>query len=215
MVNILLLIEEIVNYSKLDIDKGITPPIIYKICSCVRETFCLSYSIRKDNNFYLFFQEEHILIKFEGKRLRFLGPDERSQALLLEKILHKMQKDTDLNNLGWIKSTPGIFGHKFSDNIKFIEFYSSISYGKTYFILDDSLDVEQGLEVENLEENFPPIEENNFFIIATYNFVGKNTNILDLFKELKTSKITSLPKIKSVEDKILYINFRKDLQNSL
>lgn len=214
MVNILLLIEKIVNYLKIDIDKGNTPLRIYKICSSIRETFCLSYSIRKNNNFYLFFQEEHILIKFEGKKLRFLGPDERSQALLLEKILYKMQKDTDLNNLGWIKSTPGIFGHKFSDNITFIEFYNSISYGKTYFILDGSLNVEQGLEMENLEENFPSIEENDFFIIATYDSVRKNTNILDLFKELKTIKVASLPKIKSVEDKILYINFRKDLQNS-
>ena len=214
LVNLLLLIEKIVNYSKIDIDKGNTPPIIYKICSCIRETFCMSYSIRKSNCLYLYFQKEHIIIKFVGKSLRFLGPDERSQALLLEKILHKMQEDINFKNGQWIKSTLGIYGRRFSFDAEFIDYYTSISNGKTYFILADTLNVELELEVQNLEENFPLIEENDFFIITTYDSVRKNKNIFNLFKELKNVKVSSLPNIESIGDKILYINFRKDQQNS-
>ena len=89
LANFLLIIEEIIDFTKKDIDIGYTPPLIYKICSCIREAFCLSYAIRKNNNLFLYFQKEKILIKFEGSRLRYLGPDERSQAILLKKVLDK------------------------------------------------------------------------------------------------------------------------------
>ena len=82
LANFLLIIEELINYTKEDIDKGHTPLYIYALCSCIRETFCLSYAIRKNNTLYLYFQEEKILIKFEGSNLRYLGPDDRSQSLL-------------------------------------------------------------------------------------------------------------------------------------
>ncbi len=92
MVNFLLLLEKIIQYNKEIIDKGLTPKKIYELCSCIRETFCLSYSIRKDNNLLLYFQKEHILVSFIGEALRYLGPDERSQALLLEKALNKANR---------------------------------------------------------------------------------------------------------------------------
>jgi len=97
LANFLLIIEEIIDFTKKDIDKGYTPPLIYKICSCIREAFCLSYAIRKNNNLYLYFQKEKILIKFEGSRLRYLGPDERSQALLLKKAFEKNISKSKLN----------------------------------------------------------------------------------------------------------------------
>ena len=53
LVNYLLLIEDIPYFTKEDVDEGLTPLDVYKICSCIRETFCLSYSIRKQNNLYL------------------------------------------------------------------------------------------------------------------------------------------------------------------
>ncbi|MFX1531798.1 MAG: hypothetical protein ACFFBC_11850, partial [Promethearchaeota archaeon] len=92
MVNFLLLFEKIIEYTKKQINKGLTPQKIYELCSCIRETFCLSYSIRKNNNLYLYFQEENLLLSFIGKKLRYLGPDERSQALLLLKALTKLQE---------------------------------------------------------------------------------------------------------------------------
>ncbi len=46
------------------------------------------------------------------------------------------------------------------------------------------------------------------------NFIG-DSKILDLFKEMKNIKFFSLSKIKLIENKILYINYRKDRQESL
>ena len=111
LVNFLLFLENTINYDKRDIDEGRTPPLIYKICSCLREAFCLSYAIRKNNNVYFYFQRDHVLIKFDGKELRYLGPDERSQALLLEKALKKqttsnLDKWSPSLNAGFFKVSP-------------------------------------------------------------------------------------------------------------
>jgi len=119
VVNFLLLIKKISAYSKKDIDQGKTPLDVYQLCSCIRETFCLSYSIRKENNLYLLFQEYNALIKFEGKKLKFLSSDERSQALLLYKALNLSSEILSFDN--WYKSTPGIYIKKFEDFNAFIE----------------------------------------------------------------------------------------------
>jgi len=180
LVNFLLFVKNIASYSKSDIDKGNTPLDVYKLCSCIRESFCLSYAIRKNNNLYLYFQNEHILIKFEGRTLRFVGPDERSQALLLEKAL----------------------------------IYASISHGKNYLLLDDPQKVETELVLVKLNNNFKSIKENDSFIILTYNPPNINLRIMEMFKELKNIKVVFFPMIIPTEDKILYINFRKDYQSS-
>jgi hypothetical protein len=208
-------LEKIINYSKNDIDKGKTPLKIYRICSCIRETFCLSYAIRKENILYLYFQNECILIKFEGKKLRFLGPDERSQALLLKKCLDNTCKNFNRMDIRWIESTPGIYSKKFSKNSEFIEFFTTISYGKTNLIINNYHDSGENPKLQNLNEELELINELDFFIIPTYNFQENNRSIIELFKELKTIKMISLPMIKSTEDKILYINFRKDQQDTL
>ena len=212
LVNFLLLIERISSYSKRDIDQGKTPFNIYKLCSCIRETFCLSYSIRKSNILYIYFQKEHILIKFEGNKLRYLGPDERSQALLLEKALNKVKKKISTKNDEWNKSTPGIFVRKFFDDSFFIAFCSSIMLGKNFLIIDNQEHVEEKVEDLNLNKKFFEIMENDFYIIPTYLISDDNSNVIELFKEVKNIKLISLSGIKDVENKILYINFRKDQQ---
>ena len=108
LVDFLLYHESIPDYDKSHIDNGITPIIIYKICSCIRETFCLSYGIRKNNNLYLFIKDQNALIHFIGNELRYLGPDERSQALLLHKALGIARNNSKLKNYSWTESTPGI-----------------------------------------------------------------------------------------------------------
>ena len=90
MVNFLIYISKITPFSKKDVDEGNTPPDIYKLCVSIREAFCISYYIRKENNLYFYIEEKHILIKFIGNELRYLGSDERSQALLLSKVLNKI-----------------------------------------------------------------------------------------------------------------------------
>ncbi|MFX0023663.1 MAG: hypothetical protein ACFE9S_15155 [Candidatus Hermodarchaeota archaeon] len=212
MVNFLLLLENIIHYSKKDIDKGNTPLMIYKICSSLREAFCLSYAIRKENNFYLYFQKEHLLIKFEGETLRFLGPDERSQALLLNKALNKIFNNFNSLNYRWIKSTPGIYVKTLSSTLEFIEYFNSLSYGKNYLILQYS---QEPCKSINLDKNFESIKESDFFIIPTYKIQNSNNNMLEMLKQIRNIEILTLSMIDSIEDKILYINFRKDQQGTL
>lgn len=215
MVNFLLLIENNINYTKKIIDSGQTPQIVFELCSCIRETFCLSYSIRKTNFLYLFFQKRNTLIKFDGANLRYLGPDERSQALLLEKALNKVKNENKVKNDIWIKSTPGIYVRKFFDTSSFIDFYRSIALGKSIILTDNSYILEENVEEFNLNKTVIKIMENDFFIIPIYTITTKNFRIIELIKEVKNIKLLSLSKIKKVENKILYINFRKDQQRTL
>ncbi|MDX1797192.1 MAG: hypothetical protein R3255_00955 [Candidatus Lokiarchaeia archaeon] len=209
-----MLLENIVHYSKKDIDKGNIPLIVYKICSSLREAFCLSYAIRKENNFYLYFQKEHLIIKFEGKNLRFLGPDERSQALLLEKALNKLYEKNGLQD-NWTKSTPGIYGKKFSSNNEFIKFFKSISNGKNNLLLDDGQNIENNNDLIYLDKLTRPIDESDFYIIPLCSVHNRIKNIIKLFKGLEQISIIQLSIVKTIEDKILYINFRKDQQGTL
>ncbi|MFX0008019.1 MAG: hypothetical protein ACFFAV_15030 [Candidatus Hermodarchaeota archaeon] len=209
-----MLLENIVHYSKKDIDRGNTPPIVYKICSSLREAFCLSYTIRKENNCYLYFQKEHLLIKFEGESLRFLGPDERSQALLLEKALNKLNEKKSYQD-NWTKSTPGIYGKTFSSNNEFINFFNSISNGKNNLLLDDWQNIEKDNDLIYLDKLTCPIDELDFYIIPLCSIHNGIKNIIKLFKGLEKIRIIQLSIVKTIEDKILYINFRKDQQGSL
>jgi len=209
LANFLLINEEIINYTKEDIDKGYTPPLIYKICSCIRETFCLSYAIRKNNTLYLYFQKEKILIKFEGSRLRYLGPDERSQAILLKKVLDKNISTINSNGNKWIKSTPGIYSKSFLDDSSFIDYLVSSVQDPIIFVFDevDNMDKTNIPEIKNINtlENL----RDNFYIIPTYPF-SKNNNIIKLMLSLTNIKLVTLPKVRSIPDKLLYINYLID-----
>ena len=210
MVKFLLLIKKITQYNKGIIDKGLTPHKIYELCSCIRETFCLSYSIRKDNNLYLYFQNEHILISLIGKTLRYLGPDERSQALLLEKAL-RIAKGIDIKLIGEKKqSTPGIYASKFFDHLSFLLSIKSEVIGNVYFITEDNEFIIKEREIFPLNLNFESFLDDVLFILPTYEISNKGSEFLDLFKDMKNIKFFSLSKIKQIENKILYINYRKD-----
>ncbi|NVM36029.1 MAG: hypothetical protein HWN81_10560 [Candidatus Lokiarchaeota archaeon] len=215
MVNFLLILEKIIEYDKKIIDKGLTPQKVYELCSCIREVFCLSYSIRKNNLLYLYFQKEHVLVKFEGNKLKYLGPDERSQTLLLEKALNKVKEEISLKNGIWIKSTPGIFVRKFSDISSFIDFYRSIALGKSFLITSNPLIDEEKVDIFKLNNKLVEIKEIDFFVIPIYTISRENSKMIELFKEVKNIKLLSLSKIKDMENIILYINFKKDQQRSL
>lgn len=212
MVNFLILQEKIIDYNKKTIDKGLTPQKVYEICSCLREAFCLSYSIRKNNSLYLYFQKEHVLIKFEGKELRYLGPDERSQALLLEKVLRKVKSESNTKNDSWLKSTPGIFIKKFLNDFSFMAFYKSIAIGTSFLIINNTQIEEDIVDDLILNKQIFDIKDDDFFIIPTYTITQEISNIIELFKKSKNTKLLSFSKIKDVEDIILYINFKKDQQ---
>jgi tRNA pseudouridine-54 N-methylase len=132
LVNFLLLIEDIPYYSKKDIDCGFTPLEIYRLCSSIKEAFCLSYSIRKQNNLFLFFYKTLSLIKFQGDKLRFLGSDERSQALLLNKAIIKLNEIKITHK--WIKSTPGIIVKKLGDLQNGLQILKEINQNKIIIV---------------------------------------------------------------------------------
>ena len=85
----------------------------------------MSYSIRKENILFFYFQKKPVLIKFVGAELKFLGPDERSQALLLLKAFEKMA-NTTIDYENWIKSTPGIYYRQFQDDKSIITYLESM-----------------------------------------------------------------------------------------
>jgi len=215
LVNFLLLIKNITNFSKKEIDKGNIPITIYELCSCIRETFCLSYSIRKDNNLYLYFEKENVLIKFIGKRLRYLGPDERSQALLLNKALNKAKHIISYESERWEKSTPGIYIIKYSDNNSFINSFFSNKEGNFYLILDNYKENNKKIDTLSFDKDFLAILDNDFYIIPIYNTLNKSIEFLELLESLKNIMKLSIPKAKTRENKILYLNFRKDQQTNL
>jgi tRNA pseudouridine-54 N-methylase len=203
LVTFLLLVKSITAYSKNDIDKGKTPLEIYKLCSCIREAFCLSYSIRKNNILYLYFQKEYLLIQFKGENLRYLGPDERSQALLLKKAIYLAKQDKNRIYKDWMKSTPGIYVRGFKDNKAFFSFLKSISMGNSYLIMDNETD-----SITFSTKNLGNLSE-LLFIMPTYTV---SSEFFELLQNLKTIMRGNLSKIERIENKILYINFQIDHQ---
>ncbi len=215
LVNFLLLEEKIIEYNKDIIDKGTTPQKIYELCSCIRETFCISYSIRKDNNLFLYFQKEHTLVSFIGKDLRYLGPDERSQALLLEKALN-LSKRIGINLIDRRKqSTPGIYISRFFDNLSFLRYLKSLLMKNVYLITNHEEFIKND---KDFDANYLTVEsflDDVLFILPNYEKSNNGSKIDFQFKEMKNIKSFSLSKIKQVENKILYINYRKDRQESV
>ncbi|MFX1316326.1 MAG: hypothetical protein ACFE9T_10715 [Promethearchaeota archaeon] len=212
MVSFLLLLKKLVLYLKSDIDKGNTPLEIYQLCSCIREAFCLSYSIRKSNLLYLYSQDESILIKFDGEKLRYLGSDERSQALLLKKAIDTAKQSKILNDKAWKKSTPGISVRIFKDNTSFYLFLKSILRKNNFFIIDDDLNSKEEIAISTFNTKSLININESLFIMPTYSISQKNEFFFELFKKLKNIKYVTLLNVKAVEDKILYINFQIDQQ---
>ena len=151
LVNFLFFIEDIPDYSKKDIDNGHTPLNVYQVCSIIRESFCCSYSIRKDNNLYIYIDSTHILIKFEGNSLRYLGSDERSQALLLNKALDKINGAEKINFKGMQKSTPGIFAKRLLNGESILENINNLNNNKILVISE--------FEKENIHKNIFNLED--------------------------------------------------------
>jgi hypothetical protein len=215
LVNFLLILENSVEYSKQEIDTGQTPQKIYELCSCIRETFCLSYSIRKDNNLYLYFNEKRLFLSFIGNKLRYLGPDERSQALLLLKALEKGRTIAPSGNHKMVQSTPGIYCTKFLEDSSLINYIANIDDGIVYLIINNSEFIGKKLNIAFLNDKIEIINDKNLYVIPTYPLSSEISEMMIQLKDMKNINLLSLSKIKSTENKILYINFRKDNQETL
>lgn len=207
MVNFLILIEKFPKFSKSDVDVGKTPIYVYNLCSIIRESFCLSYSIRKNNNLYLYFESLQLLIKYEGKKLRFLGSDERSQAILLNKALEKINGDEKVKTQEWEKSTPGIFIKRLPNSRSIFENINNILHNKIVFIAEfENMDLYP--DVINLDDLDDMSE---YCYIFPYSQNSQSSlRFLQVIKENYNLKYINLSNIKGIENKILYINFRID-----
>ncbi|MDD2438755.1 MAG: tRNA (pseudouridine(54)-N(1))-methyltransferase TrmY [Methanosarcinaceae archaeon] len=76
------------------------------LCRCVSSALFLSFGMRRDVNVHLLLLGEPDpgkIIRFEGQYLRYLNPDERSSASLINKALKK-----EVSNLE-VRSTPGVW----------------------------------------------------------------------------------------------------------
>lgn len=203
LANFLLFIEKISEYSKKVIDNGQTPLDVYNVCSIIRESFCCSYSIRKDNNLYIYIDSTHILIKFEGKSLRYLGSDERSQALLLKRALDK-SNEIEKINLRMQRSTPGIFVQRFLSSESILE--------NIIDLYNDKIIVINEFEKENMESDIIYLEEldnlGDYCYIFPFPQNSRSTiEILRKIDEKYKLKYANLSKINGIENKILFINF--------
>jgi hypothetical protein len=103
--NIILFVPELPVYHKRDIDMGETPPVIYEIIEACRGAFFFSHGMRKEVNFAITCEASELVVIYEGSRLRYLGPEERGQTLLLEKAL-AIGRSIPPGNIE--ESTPGL-----------------------------------------------------------------------------------------------------------
>ncbi len=215
MTTFLILIDSLSKYDKKDIDEGETPQDVYEICSIIRTSFCTSYGINKQNDLYIFIQNNNSIIKFEGNNLRYLGPDERSQALLLKKGMDKSQ----INEGFWIKSTPGISVKKFQENDDIIDFFISIKKLKIAFVCNFSWFTNEEIsQVENNKISIVDLEQLNnisdyifilttkkdYFLTFTNKLARNHSLIIDNIIFARITMINNLP------DTTLYINFLND-----
>ena len=205
LANFLLFIENISDYTKKVIDNGQTPLDVYNVCSIIRESFCCSYSIRKDNNLYIYIDSTHNLIKFEGNSLRYLGSDERSQALLLKRALDKLNGIEKIISQRMQKSTPGIFVKKLLNDESILE--------NIIDLYNDKIIVINEFEKENMESDINNLEELDNLREYCYIFPQNSPSTVDflgLIDEKYKLKYANLSNIKGIENKILYINFLID-----
>lgn len=213
MPNFLIITETIPNYSKKDIDCGKTPKIVIRLCLCLKEAFFLAYKIRKYIDFYIFIEEGEILIKFKGSQLKYLGPDERSQSLLLEKALKKAQSIGYSYSKTFIKSTPGIYVKK----VKFKKFIQNQEDVQTFFVLN-LFHKEQLKEIEVIY-NIKKINnhKNSIFICFLNYNPSKFNNYIPYLQCLNNINafegISKNYEKLSCWDKILYINHYLDKIN--
>jgi len=146
-------------------------------------------------------------MKYDGKKLRFLGSDERSQALLLKRALEKINGSEKVKTQEWEKSTPGIFVKRLPISGSILENIDNILHNKIVFITE--------FENKNLYPDVINLDDLDGLSEYCYIFpYSQNLQIslrfLQLIKENYNLKYINLSNIKGIENKILYINFRID-----
>jgi tRNA (pseudouridine54-N1)-methyltransferase len=76
------------------------------LCRCVNSALFLSHGMRRDVNVHLVLQGEPDpakVVRFNGEKLKYLNPDERSSGSLIKKALEKDAIEYET------QSTPGVY----------------------------------------------------------------------------------------------------------
>ncbi len=95
------------------------------LCRCINAALFLSHDLRRDVRVYLVLKGEPAppkLIRFDGAKVRYLSPDERSAASLIKKALEKNAQDF------WTESTPGVSIRKGDLNDLLAELNTKVIY---------------------------------------------------------------------------------------
>lgn len=224
MVNYLFLLNDFTHFSKKDIDVGNTPLDIYKSCSCLREAFCLSYNIRKQNNVFFFLEKDMILIKFIGEELRYFGSDERSQALLLKKALDKVISNQGYKSGNWMNSTPGIYGIKLENYASMLQILKELDISNTV-LLSENIDImdlsflTHVYDYPNFINSVNELTQEGLMIVLNLTSSKKSIlkylqNSAQVFPQmLENIFLLKLKGISLEENKILYLNYQIDHQD--
>ncbi len=91
-------------FSKKDVDACDIGEDAAALCDAIRAVFFLSRSIRKERTLWLSFAADRALVRMAGGTLRYLGPDERSTLMLVDKAAGALRS----NPSRWVESTPGV-----------------------------------------------------------------------------------------------------------
>ncbi len=91
-------------FTKKDVDACDVGEDAAILCDAIRAVFFLSRSIRKERTLWLSFAADRTMIKMAGDTLRYLGPDERSTLMLVDKAAGVLRS----NPHSWTESTPGV-----------------------------------------------------------------------------------------------------------
>ncbi|MFX0098599.1 MAG: hypothetical protein ACFFCS_03390 [Candidatus Hodarchaeota archaeon] len=103
-----IVLESFPRVNKKLIDIGQVTREEASLCDIIRSTFFISHGIRKERELWLFFSRDDFLVRIDGQRVRYLGPDERSNLMLLMKANDQWEKVRSRTADAWVESTPGI-----------------------------------------------------------------------------------------------------------
>ncbi len=133
------------------------------LCRCTSAALFLSHDMRRDVQVHLLLLGEpnpQKIVRFDGKNLRYLSPDERSSGSLIKKALDKEVGDME------VKSTPGVW----------------VRHGGLGTLLDEF--VEKGRKIVYLREDGEDIRDvvgsldDAVFIMGDHNGVTEEEEIL-------------------------------------
>jgi tRNA pseudouridine-54 N-methylase len=149
--------------SKIDrqeIDKGKMKREAITVVNCIRSSLFTSYGLRKNVNVVIYpLDPGNTLIRIEGDKLRYMGPDERSISVLLsipaEKLLHETFKKPEVTSPGitlvdgtpasiirYVKNPLILYQHPNGHDVRKIRF----SDGTVFFgSLDPRMDPEENI----------------------------------------------------------------------